>query len=46
MNRLFAANPDATRPYVDKVFPFEQALEAYAYLESQAHFGKVVIKVA
>jgi NADPH:quinone reductase-like Zn-dependent oxidoreductase len=45
MNRLFAANPETTRPYIDKVFPFDKAIDAYAYLESQAHFGKVVIKV-
>jgi hypothetical protein len=28
------------------VFEFEQTKEAYDYLESQAHVGKVVIKVA
>ncbi|KAF7432731.1 hypothetical protein PC9H_004674 [Pleurotus ostreatus] len=43
MNRLISAH--GLRPVVDKVFPFDQALEAYRYLESQAHFGKVVIKV-
>ncbi|KAF8985717.1 NAD(P)-binding protein [Cyathus striatus] len=31
---------------VDKVFPFEQALQAYAHLESQKHVGKVVIKIS
>jgi NADPH:quinone reductase-like Zn-dependent oxidoreductase len=31
---------------VDKVFPFQQAREAYAYLEQAGHFGKVVIEVA
>ena len=46
MVRLLAANPDTTRPVVDKVFPFDKALDAYAYLESQKHVGKVVIKVA
>jgi NADPH:quinone reductase-like Zn-dependent oxidoreductase len=30
---------------VDRVFPFDQAREAYRYLESGAHFGKVVIAV-
>ncbi|GAK63742.1 NAD P-binding protein [Moesziomyces antarcticus] len=34
------------KPLVDKVFPFEQAQEAYAYQWSQAHVGKVVIRVA
>ncbi|KIY68128.1 alcohol dehydrogenase superfamily protein [Cylindrobasidium torrendii FP15055 ss-10] len=43
MNRLIAANPDATRPVVDKVFKFEQTVEAYDYLSSQKHVGKVVI---
>lgn len=46
MNRLLAANPEVTRPLVDKVFSFDQAVDAYAYLESQKHVGKVVIKVA
>ncbi|GLB41521.1 putative alcohol dehydrogenase [Lyophyllum shimeji] len=46
MNRLIAACPDKTRPVVDKVFGFDQAKEAYKHLKSQAHIGKVVIKVA
>ena len=32
-------------PVVDRVFAFEQAPEAYRYLESQAHVGKVVVRV-
>lgn len=31
------------RPVVDKTFPFEQAREAFEYLKSGSHFGKVVI---
>jgi NADPH:quinone reductase-like Zn-dependent oxidoreductase len=31
------------RPAVDRVFSFEQAREAYRYLDSRAHVGKVVI---
>ncbi|KAJ3867044.1 hypothetical protein EV359DRAFT_78927 [Lentinula novae-zelandiae] len=46
MNRLLSLHPEVTRPVIDKVFPFEEALGAYEYLESQAHVGKVVIKVA
>ncbi|KAF9450642.1 NAD(P)-binding protein [Macrolepiota fuliginosa MF-IS2] len=46
MNRLIAANPEKTRPVIDKVFSFDKALDAYAHLESQKHVGKVVIKVA
>ena len=33
------------RPVVDRVFAFEQAREAYAYLERAAHLGKVVVAV-
>jgi NADPH:quinone reductase-like Zn-dependent oxidoreductase len=33
------------RPVVDRVFPFEQAREAYAHLRSGAHLGKVVISI-
>ncbi|PFH45627.1 hypothetical protein AMATHDRAFT_71370 [Amanita thiersii Skay4041] len=46
MNKLIEANPEATRPVVDKVFPFEKAVLAYEHLESQTHVGKVVIQVA
>ncbi|KAE9406611.1 NAD(P)-binding protein [Gymnopus androsaceus JB14] len=45
MNRLLASHPEVTRPVVDKVFAFEETLQAYNYLQSQAHVGKVVIKV-
>ncbi|KAJ8503565.1 hypothetical protein ONZ45_g10741 [Pleurotus djamor] len=43
MNRLIEIND--VHPVVNKVFPFENAVEAFKYLESQAHIGKVVIKV-
>lgn len=46
MNRLIEANPDTTIPVVDKVFSFDDAVSAYAHLESQKHVGKVVIEVA
>jgi NADPH:quinone reductase-like Zn-dependent oxidoreductase len=32
-------------PVVDRVFPFEEAVAALKYLETGAHFGKVVVKV-
>ncbi|EIW76588.1 NAD(P)-binding protein [Coniophora puteana RWD-64-598 SS2] len=44
MNRLFKARN--IKPVIDKVFSFEQAIDAYAHLESQKHVGKVVIKVS
>jgi len=34
------------RPVIDRVFPFEQAEQAYAHLRSGRHFGKVLIRVA
>jgi len=33
------------RPVVDRVFDFEQARAAYAYLETAQHVGKVVIEI-
>ena len=32
------------RPIVDRTFPFDQAADAYRYLRSQQHVGKVVIE--
>lgn len=40
----FAAST-GVQPVVDRVFGFEQAQEAYRYMASGAHFGKVVIDV-
>ncbi|HDR8964213.1 zinc-dependent alcohol dehydrogenase family protein [Burkholderia vietnamiensis] len=34
------------KPVVDRVFGFDEAPHAYAYLQSGQHFGKVVIRVA
>lgn len=42
MNRLI--DVVALRPVVDRVFPFEEAREAFAYLDAGKHFGKVVIQ--
>lgn len=41
--RLVAAS--GIKPVVDRVFGFAEAQEAYRYLDSGAHFGKVVIDV-
>jgi len=43
MNRAIAQHK--MKPVVDKVFKFEDAIKAFQYMESQAHFGKVVIKL-
>ena len=43
MNRAIALHK--LKPVIDRVFPFDQAEEAYKHLESGSHFGKVVIKI-
>ena len=43
MNRAIALHK--LRPVVDRVFPFDRAPEAYEYLKSGRHFGKIVITV-
>ncbi|MFL6674557.1 MAG: NAD(P)-dependent alcohol dehydrogenase [Massilia sp.] len=41
----FAAVTDL-KPVVDRVFTFDQAREAYRYMDSGSHFGKVVVAVS
>ena len=43
MNRLITQH--RLEPVIDRSFPFEQAREALRYMESGAHFGKIVIAV-
>jgi len=43
MNRAIAVN--GMKPVIDKVFPFEQAKDAFRHLQSATHVGKVVIRV-
>ncbi|KAF5350963.1 hypothetical protein D9756_008234 [Leucocoprinus leucothites] len=45
MIRLITANPEKTKPIISKVFSFDQALDAFKYMDSGEHVGKVVIKV-
>ena len=45
LERLIAEVADKRiSPVIDKVFPFDQAVEAFRYLSSAQHFGKVVIR--
>ena len=44
MNR--AIEVEKLRPVIDRVFDFDHAREAYEFLASAQHFGKVVIRVA
>lgn len=43
MNRAIAQGE--MKPVIDRVFPFVDAPEAYKYLESGAHFGKIVVSI-
>lgn len=42
---LTAFTVNQTHPIIDRVFPFAEAKAAYAYLQSGAHFGKIVVTV-
>jgi NADPH:quinone reductase-like Zn-dependent oxidoreductase len=42
MTRAIAVN--SLKPVIDKTFPFEQTREALKYMESGAHFAKIVIR--
>ena len=44
MNRAFALH--RIKPVIDQVFDFAQSREAFARLESKAHVGKIVVRVA
>jgi NADPH:quinone reductase-like Zn-dependent oxidoreductase len=44
LNRVLEAHE--IHPVIDRVFPFAQAREAYDYLASGKHFGKVAIRVS
>lgn len=44
MNRAISVRE--LRPVVDRVFPFEEAREAFRYMESAAHFGKISVRVS
>lgn len=34
------------KPVIDKIFEFDNAIEAFRFMKSGAHFGKIVIKLA
>jgi NADPH:quinone reductase-like Zn-dependent oxidoreductase len=44
LGRAMAAS--GIKPVIDKVFPFDEAQSAYRHMASEAHFGKIVIRVA
>lgn len=43
MNRAISAN--SLEPVIDRVFGFAEAVDAYRYLRTANHFGKVVIRI-
>ncbi|GAP97995.1 zinc-dependent alcohol dehydrogenase family protein [Leptolyngbya sp. NIES-2104] len=43
MNRAISLHQ--IQPVIDRVFPFDAAPDAYRYLQSGSHFGKVVIQL-
>ena len=43
MNRFITQH--RIRPVVDRVFPFEEAAQAYDFMDNGSYFGKIVIRV-
>jgi NADPH:quinone reductase-like Zn-dependent oxidoreductase len=43
MNRAIALHK--LRPHVDRVFPFEEVRDAFRYMESAAHMGKICVRI-
>ena len=41
---LKAISANKIKPVIDRTFPLDQTAEAFAYLESGGHFGKIVIE--
>lgn len=40
-----ALSQNHLKPVIDRVFPFEQAREAFQHMAAGAHFGKVVVAI-
>lgn len=43
MNRLICQF--SVKPVIDRVFEFSEAIDALKYMESAAHFGKIVVRI-
>jgi NADPH:quinone reductase-like Zn-dependent oxidoreductase len=43
MNKAIAQH--RLEPIIDRVFPFDQAMDAFRHFESAQHFGKIVIQL-
>lgn len=44
LNRVFCQHTHL-KPIIDRVFTFDETKEALKYMESGAHFGKIVVKI-
>ncbi len=44
MNLMFCQH-NHLKPVIDKVFEFNEVKDALKYMESGAHFGKIVVKI-
>jgi NADPH:quinone reductase-like Zn-dependent oxidoreductase len=44
MNRAITLH--RTRPVIDRVFKLDEVQDAYRYMESASHFGKIVVRLA
>jgi NADPH:quinone reductase-like Zn-dependent oxidoreductase len=42
---LPAFNSGLLKPVIDKVFPFAELPKAKAHMESNAHLGKIILKL-
>jgi NADPH:quinone reductase-like Zn-dependent oxidoreductase len=40
-----ALETNQIHPVIDRIFPFDKAGDAFAYMESAQHFGKIVIRI-
>lgn len=45
-NMNAAISASKLKPAIDKIFAFAEAKQAFTYMQSGSHFGKVVIKIA
>ena len=40
-----ALEANQIQPVIDRIFTFDRAKDAFTYLESAMHFGKIVIRI-
>jgi len=45
LDMLKTISVNQIKPVIDKIFPLKQTAEAFSYLESGSHFGKIVVEL-